>query len=106
MQGKQSKNLRGNISETQKTWQDKNTRKKHLEKENCQEDLWQENCLDGQTKDITRSIREGWKEIENGGKGNDQEEEEWKQLKKKKKSRKKNQELENRQKKIMTKWAT
>ena len=103
MQEKQLKNLRGNISETWKTWQDKNARKEHSEEGNCQEDLQQENCLDSQTKDMTRSIGKGWKEIGNGGKGNDQEKEEWKQLKKKKKLRKKNQELENGQKKTMTK---
>jgi len=32
--------------------------------------------LDGQTKDMTRSIGKGWKEIGNGRKRNDQEEEE------------------------------
>ena len=59
-------------------WQNKNTKKEYSEKRNCQEDLRQENCLDSQTKDITKNIGEDQKEIGNGGKGNDQKEQEQK----------------------------
>jgi len=52
-------------------WQDKNIRKEHLEEKNCQEDLWQENYSDGQTRDTTKNIGKDWKEIGNGGKEND-----------------------------------
>ena len=48
MQKKQLKNLRGNIDEIQKMLKDKKEKKKHLTKENYQEDLQQENCLDNQ----------------------------------------------------------
>ena len=56
MYKKQSKNLRKNISKIKKMWQNKNMRKGHSEEESCQEDLWQENYLDGQTKDTTKNI--------------------------------------------------
>jgi len=36
-------------------WHSKNMRKEHLEEENCQEDLWQENYSDGQTRDMTKN---------------------------------------------------
>ena len=32
-------------------------------RENCQGDLQQENCLDGQIKGMTKNIGEGWKGI-------------------------------------------
>jgi len=38
-------------------------RKEHLEEENCQGDLQQENCLDGQIKGMTKNIGEDWKGI-------------------------------------------
>jgi len=43
--------------------QDKNMRKEHSEEENCQEDSWQENYLDGQTRDMTKNVGEDWKAI-------------------------------------------
>jgi len=55
-------------------------RKKRLKEENYQEDLWQENCLDGRIKDMTKNIGEGWKGIGDGGKESNQEKEKWKQL--------------------------
>jgi len=46
-------------------------KKEHLEEENCQEDLWQENCLDDQIKGTIKNIGEGWKGIgDDGKKGN------------------------------------
>ena len=86
--------------------QNKNTRKECLEEENCQGDLQQENCLDGQIKGTTKNIRKGWKEIGDNGKESDQGKEKWKQLQRKKKSEKKIHELENGQKKMTTRWAT
>jgi len=47
-------------------------RKEHLEKENCQGDLQQENCLDGRIKDMTKNIGKDWKGIGDGGKKSDQ----------------------------------
>ena len=55
MQRKQLKNSKRNIDKTWKMWHSKNTRKEHLEEENCQEDLWQENYSDGQTRDMTKN---------------------------------------------------
>jgi len=77
-------------------------RKEHLEGENCQGDLRQKNCLDGQIKGTIKNIREGWKRIGNGGKESNHGFEKLKQSQRKKKSRKKVQELENRQKKMTT----
>jgi len=57
------KNSRENIDEIWKIWQDKNTRKEHSKEENCQGDLQQENCLDGQIKGMTKNIGEDWKGI-------------------------------------------
>ena len=82
--------------------QDKNARREHLEGKICQGDLWQENCLDGWIKGIIKNIGEGWKRIGDGGKKSDQGKEKQKQSQRKKKSRKKVQELENRQKMMMT----
>jgi len=42
------------------------------EEKNCQEDLWQENCLNSQTNGTTKNIGEDWKEIRDSGKENDQ----------------------------------
>ena len=86
--------------------QDKNTKKKCLEGENCQEDLQQENCLDGQIKGTIKNIGEGWKGIGDSRKKGNQGKEKQKQLQRKKKSRKKIQELKNGQKKMTTKQAT
>jgi len=47
-------------------------RKEHLEEENYQGDLWQENCSDGQTKGTIKNIGEDWKGIGDGGRVNDQ----------------------------------
>jgi len=47
-------------------------RKEHLEKENCQGDLWQENCSDGQIKGTIKNIGKGWKGIRDSGKKSDQ----------------------------------
>jgi len=52
-------------------WQDKNTRKKHSEEKNYQEYLWQENYLDGLTRDTTKNTGIGWREIGGNGKEND-----------------------------------
>ena len=106
MQKKQLKSLKRNINETWKMQQDKNMRKEHLEGENYQRDLQQKSCLDGQIKGMIKNIREGWKGIGDGRKKSNQEKEKWKQLQRKKKLRKKIQELENKQKKITTRWAT
>ena len=85
--------------------QDKNTKKKHLKGENCQKNLQQENCSDGQIKGTIKNIGEGWKGIGDDGKEGDQGKEKWKQLQRKKKSRKKIQKLENGQKKMTVKQA-
>jgi len=69
---KQSKNLRENIAETWKMWQNKNAKKRCSEKKNCQKDSWQENCLDSQTNGTTKNIREDWKGIRDGGKEKNQ----------------------------------
>jgi len=50
-------------------------RKEHLKEENCQEDSWQENYLDGWTKDTIKNTREDWKGTRDSGKGDNQEEE-------------------------------
>ena len=84
--------------------QDKNMKKKHLEGKNCQKNLQQENCLDGQIKGTIKNIGKGWKGIGDSEKKGNQGKEKQKQLQRKKKSRKKIQELENGQKKTMTKW--
>ena len=86
--------------------QDKNMKKKHLEEENYQEDLQQEYYLDSQIKGTIKNIGKGWKGIGDSRKEGNQGKEKQKQLQRKKKSRKKIQELENRQKKMTTKWAT
>ena len=52
-------------------WQDKNMRKEHLEEENCQGDLWQENYLGGQTKGMIKNIGADWKETEDNRRVND-----------------------------------
>ena len=84
--------------------QDKNMRKEHLEEENCQGDLQQENCLDGQIKGTIKNIGEGQKGIGDSGKKNNQGKQE--QLQKKKKLGKKVQKLKNGQRKMMMRWAT
>ena len=84
--------------------QDKNMRKEHLEEENCQGDLQQENCLDGWIKGTIKNIGEGQKGIGDSGKKNNQGKQE--QLQKKKKLGKKVQKLKNRQRKMMMRWAT
>ena len=86
--------------------QDKNMKKEHLEEENYQEDLQQEYYLDSQIKGTIKNIGKGWKGIGDSRKEGNQGKEKQKQLQRKKKSRKKIQELENRQKKMTTKWAT
>jgi len=73
---KQSKNLRKNISKIWKIWQDKNMRKKCIEEENCQGDLWQEKYSDGQIKGTIKNTREDWKGIGNDGRARDLREEE------------------------------
>jgi len=78
MQKKQSKSSKRNTDKIWKMGQDKNARKKHIREENCQEDLWQENYSDGQTRDITKNIGEDWKGIRDGRKENNQGEEKWK----------------------------
>jgi len=37
-------------------WQDKNKKKEYSRGKNCQGDLWQENFLGDQTKDMTKNI--------------------------------------------------
>jgi len=44
-------------------FKDKNRKRGHLEEENYQEGLWQENYLDSWIKDTTRNTGQGWKEI-------------------------------------------
>jgi len=61
MQKKRSKNLRKNISETWKTWRGKSMKRERSDGENCQEDLWQGNYMDGQTNDMTKNTREEWR---------------------------------------------
>ena len=60
--------------------QDRNMRKEYLEEKNCQEDLQQENCLDGQIKGTIKNIGKGWKAIGDDGKEDKlAKEETWKQ---------------------------
>ena len=73
MQKKQSKSSKRNINETWKMQQDKNAKKEYLEEENYQEDLWQENCLDGQIKSTIKNIGEGWKGIGGDGRARSQQ---------------------------------
>jgi len=61
MQKKRSKNLRKNISETWKTWHGKSMKRERSDGENCQEDLWQGNYMDGQTNDMTKNTGEEWR---------------------------------------------
>ena len=61
MQKKRSKNLRKNISETWKTWRGKSMKRERSDGENCQEDLWQGNYMDGQTNDMTKNTGEEWR---------------------------------------------
>jgi len=61
--------------------------------------------LGSQIRDTTKNIGADWKEIGDGRKESNQEKEKWKQFQRKKKSGKKIQELENGQKKMMTRWA-
>ena len=84
--------------------QDKNARKEYLEGENCQEDLRQENCSNGQIKGMIKNIGEGQKGIGDDRKKSNQGKQ--KQSQRRKKSRKKVQELENEQKKMTMRWAT
>jgi len=56
MHKKQLKNLRKNIGEMWKIWQDKNIRKGHSEEENYQKDLQRENYLDSQIRNMTKNI--------------------------------------------------
>ena len=72
MQKKRLRNLKRNINEIGKMQQDKNIRKEHLEEENYQGDLRQENCSDGQTKGTIKNIGEDWKGIGDSGRVNDQ----------------------------------
>ena len=73
MQRKQSKNLRKNISKIQKILEDKKEKKEHLGEINCQGNLWQESYLVGQTKNMMRNTGQGWKEIGDDGKKEEQE---------------------------------
>ena len=75
---KQLKNLRKNIGEIWKIWQNKNAKREFLEEEIYQGDLQQENYLDGQTRDMTKNIGKDWKEIGDSGKENNQGKEKWK----------------------------
>ena len=106
MQKKQSKNLRKNIGKIWKILENKKEKKKHLEEENCQEDLQQESYMGRQIKGMMRNIGQSQRGIGDVGKETELEsEEQQRQLKrKKKKSTRKIQDLENRQKKIMIKW--
>ena len=56
MQRKQLKNSKKNTDKTKKMWQDKNKKKEYSRGKNCQGDLWQENFLGDQTKDMTKNI--------------------------------------------------
>ena len=40
-------------------WHDKSTKREYSGGENCQRGLQQKSCSDGQTRDMTRNIREG-----------------------------------------------
>jgi len=51
--------LKRSIGETKKRWQDKNTRKEHLEEGNCWEDSWQRSYLDGWIRDMTKKTGVG-----------------------------------------------
>ena len=80
MQKKQSRNLRKNISETQKMLGDRKEKKECSKGENCQKGLQQESYLDGQTSNIMRNTGQGQKGIGDDGKKKEQEEkEQWKQ---------------------------
>jgi len=53
-------------------WQEKE--KRHLEKKNCQEGLWQRNYLGGQTNSTTKNIGKDWSKIGDNEKINKQKE--------------------------------
>jgi len=59
MQKRRSKNLRRNIGEIWKMWQDKNVKKEHSSEENYQGSSQQKCYMDGRTGDITRNTGEG-----------------------------------------------
>ena len=73
MQRKQSKNSKRNISKIQKILEDKKEKKKYLREGNCQNSLWQESYLVGQTKNTMRNTRQGWKKIGDDRKEKEQE---------------------------------
>ena len=89
MPKKQSKNLRENIGKIWKIQQDKNVRKKHIEKENCQGDLQQENYSDGWIKGTIKNTGEGWKGIGDGGKESNQGKEDENNCREREKQRRK-----------------
>ena len=60
--------------------EDKKEKKECLEERNCQGNLWQESYLVGQTKNTIRNTGQGWKEIGDNGKEEEQGgKEQWKQ---------------------------
>ena len=86
MPRKQQKSIKGSTEGTQRTSGDRKRKKELSGEGSYQGDLWQKNYLDGWTKDMTKNIGQGWKEIGGDGKEEGKEDEEqWKQLKKKKK---------------------
>jgi len=42
-------------------------KKKHSNRENCQEDLWQRNYMDSQTGNMTKNIGEEWRRTGDDG---------------------------------------
>ena len=60
--------------------EDRKRKKRHSREGSYQEGLWQENYLDGQTKDMTKNTGQGWKETGGHGKGEGKEDkEQWRQ---------------------------
>ena len=62
-QRRQQRSLKRNTQEIWKMLEDKKKKKEHSEEENCQEDSWQGNYLDGQIKGMTKNTGQSQKEI-------------------------------------------
>ena len=59
--------------------EDRKRKKEHFREGNYQEDLQWENCLDGQTRGMTKNTGQGQKETGEDGKKKEQgDEEQWK----------------------------
>ena len=59
MQKRQSKSIKRNTEETWKTSEDRKRKKGYFREGNYQEDSQQENCLDSQTRGMTKNTGQG-----------------------------------------------